>query len=128
MPPMGDSPDPVQRARLKEIRNGTLVLATPEDPTLQQTLAAGSGAMTQAPPAAERARYVLLGRLGAGAMGEVHVAKDVELLRKVAFKRMLPEAARSPQIAARFFSEVQVTSQLDHPNVVPIYGLEVSGD
>jgi serine/threonine-protein kinase len=128
MPPMGDSPDPVHRAKLKEIKNGTLVLAEPDDPTLQQTMAAGSGAMTPASPSTDRARYVLLGRLGAGAMGEVHVARDIALLRKVAFKRMLPEAARSPQIAARFFSEVQVTSQLDHPNVVPIYGLEVSGD
>jgi serine/threonine-protein kinase len=127
---MADAPDPVQRTRLLEVRrNGTLIFAGPAERTLMPATIGPKDAVAPLPVierGAERARYVLLGRLGAGAMGEVHVARDVDLLRKVAFKRMLPEAAGSPQITARFFSEVQVTSQLDHPNVVPIYGLEVS--
>ncbi len=86
--------------------------------------------MTAATPPTEpdRPRYALLGCLGKGAMGEVHVARDEDLLRKVAYKRMVPEVAQSRSLAARFFSEIQVTAQLDHPNIVPIYGLEVAND
>jgi serine/threonine-protein kinase len=61
-------------------------------------------------------------------MGEVHVARDEDLLRKVAYKKMVAEVAHSRELAARFFSEIQVTAQLDHPNIVPIYGLEVASD
>jgi len=72
-------------------------------------------------------RYAVLGMLGKGSMGEVLVAKDVDLRRKVAYKRMLPRADGA-KLASRFLEEIQVTAQLDHPNVVPIYGLEVGGD
>jgi serine/threonine-protein kinase len=75
-----------------------------------------------------RSRYSLLGLLGKGAMGEVHVARDEDLLRKVAYKHMVPGMAGSRALAARFFSEIQVTAQLDHPNIVPIYGLEVTAE
>src|SRR5262249_39942681 len=79
-------------------------------------------ARTPQPPGT---RYSLLSCLGKGAMGEVHVARDEDLLRKVAYKRMVPEVAQSRALAERFFSEIQVTAQLDHPNIVPIYGLEI---
>ncbi len=72
--------------------------------------------------------YTMLGRIGGGAMGEVLIARDVELLRKVAFKRMLPGLAGRPIMMARFFHEAQVTAQLDHPNIVPIYEVEVADD
>ncbi len=71
-------------------------------------------------------RYRFLGAVGAGGMGEVLVAADEALQRKVAFKRMLPDAMGSVDAVARFFQEAQVTAQLDHPNVVPIYSLETS--
>jgi eukaryotic-like serine/threonine-protein kinase len=74
------------------------------------------------------ARYTFLGQLGKGAMGEVHIARDVDLHRKVAFKRMIPKFSKSPKLVSRFFSEVQVTSQLDHPNILPVYGIEVAPD
>lgn len=72
--------------------------------------------------------YLLLGHIGSGAMGEVLVARDNRLLRKVAYKRMLPQLGDKPALASRFFSEVQITAQLDHPNIVPIYELEVASD
>ena len=46
-------------------------------------------------------------------MGEVHLARDEDLLRQVALKRMVPEVAQSRDLAARFLSEVQVTAQLE---------------
>lgn len=71
-------------------------------------------------------RYVVVGHAGSGGMGTVHVAKDLDLLRRVALKEMAPDAAASLDARARFIREVQVTAQLDHPHVVPVYGLEVT--
>lgn len=68
--------------------------------------------------------YRLLGLLGKGAMGEVHIARDTELNRNVAVKLMDPGLANDPVLRRRFLTEVQVTAQLDHPAVVPVYGIE----
>ena len=118
----------VEIAKLLGVRkNGTLVLAGPADATVLAGAAAAPAPET-ANPDEPAVRYQILGRLGSGAMGEVHIARDVELRRKVALKRMAPDMARSQSLAARFFGEAQVTAQLDHPNIVPIYGLEVAPD
>ena len=74
-------------------------------------------------PAAE-SRHELLGLLGKGAMGEVHVGRDKALHRNVAVKRMDPRLLKNPEQAKRFYQEVQITAQLDHPSIVPIYALE----
>ena len=66
--------------------------------------------------------------MGKGAMGEVHLAKHLSLRRKVAYKFMVSEAAKSKELTGRFFSEAQITAQLEHPNIVPVYGLEVRSD
>jgi serine/threonine-protein kinase len=74
-------------------------------------------------------RYQMQRRIGQGAMGEVFAAKDAFLRRRVAFKRMNPQVAKSPDLATRFLNEAQVTAQLEHPNIIPIYGLEsIAGD
>jgi serine/threonine-protein kinase len=70
-------------------------------------------------------RYALLGVIGEGGMGQVHVAKDLTLRRKVALKRLKKEAVELRAIAERFVNEAQITAQLDHPNIVPVYSLEV---
>jgi hypothetical protein len=63
--------------------------------------------------------FALLGELGRGAQGVVHVARDLVLGRKVAYKvsRRPPEHGD----ARRFVTEVQIVAQLDHPNIVPIH-------
>jgi serine/threonine-protein kinase len=61
-------------------------------------------------------------------MGEVYIAFDPSLRRRVAFKRLLSEHHQNPNLSARFLTEVQVTSQLDHPNVVPVNGFELATD
>jgi serine/threonine-protein kinase len=70
------------------------------------------------------ARFAFLGKLAAGAMGEIHIARDKELQRKVAVKRMTDKVKRSNKLSSRFYTEAQVTAQLDHPNIVPVYSLE----
>ncbi|NCG17808.1 MAG: protein kinase [Rhodobacterales bacterium] len=76
------------------------------------------------PPVGEEGRYNFIGSVGEGAMGKVHLAEDTRLNRKVAFKAMSDEIAKEKTLASKFTSEAQITAQLDHPNIVPIYNLE----
>ncbi|HEY9843340.1 MAG TPA: serine/threonine protein kinase [Candidatus Obscuribacterales bacterium] len=75
----------------------------------------------------DSSRYDLILQVGAGAMGEVYLAQDTDLLRKVAYKRLLSGARINSEVIGRFLREVQITAQLEHPNVVPVYNLEKSG-
>jgi serine/threonine-protein kinase len=58
-----------------------------------------------------------------GGLGEVFLARDEELSRDVAFKRIRPELGDAPELRRRFVREAEITSQLQHPGVVPVYGL-----
>jgi eukaryotic-like serine/threonine-protein kinase len=50
-------------------------------------------------------------------MGEVYRARDTRLGRSVAIKVLAADAARSPELRARFEREARTISQLQHPNV-----------
>ncbi len=79
-----------------------------------------------APAVPPNVRYVREMVAGQGGMGTVHVARDLELLRRVALKELSLEVAHDRSARSRFVREVQVTAQLDHPHIVPVYGLEVA--
>ncbi|MFZ6183707.1 protein kinase domain-containing protein [Nannocystis pusilla] len=67
-------------------------------------------------------RLELLTRIGAGGMGEVYVAHDRELGRKVAVKLVRPDVdAERSDASARIIREAQAMARLTHPNVVRIY-------
>lgn len=68
--------------------------------------------------------YQFLDRVGEGAMGEVHLVAEQRLLRQVALKTLRPTYMKDPIALGRFLNEVQITAQLDHPNIVPIYCLD----
>jgi serine/threonine protein kinase len=87
--------------------------------------AAGGGSPATT-AAVANVRYVLETLAGRGGMGTVHVARDVELLRRVALKELSLEVAHDKSARSRFVREVQVTAQLDHPHIVPVYSLEVA--
>ncbi len=72
-------------------------------------------------------RYVDMESIGKGGMGEVLLAKDTQLRRKVAIK-VLKEEVASPEILSLFVREAQVSAQLDHPNIVPIYTVKQPGE
>ncbi len=72
--------------------------------------------------------YALLGRLGEGSTALVYAAKDHDLKRKVAYKQLVGRYADDETVRQRFLAEVQITAQLDHPSIVPVYGLEVAPD
>lgn len=86
--------------------------------------------MTGQMPSRQGSAYQLLKQVGAGAMGSVHLAKDRLLRRTVAFKQLLEIDGKTPDsgVSLRFLGEAQITSQLDHPHVIPIYGLETRED
>lgn len=65
--------------------------------------------------------YRVLSRIGAGGIGEVWLAKDLRLGRKVALKLLLPISAADPQQILRFEREARAASSLNHPNIVTIY-------
>jgi len=70
--------------------------------------------------------YVVLQQLGSGGMGEVYVAEDTKLDRRVALKVLRPEVAESPDRRARFQREAKATAALNHPNIVHLYSVEES--
>ncbi len=68
--------------------------------------------------------YRIISHLGKGGMGEVYLADDTTLDRRVALK-FLPEAfTNDPERMARFEREAKLLASLNHPNIAGIYGLE----
>jgi eukaryotic-like serine/threonine-protein kinase len=66
--------------------------------------------------------------LGRGGMGRIHPATDRNLLRRVALKRLDKELACEPMYRDGFIAEAQMTGQLEHPNILPVYELAVSSE
>jgi serine/threonine-protein kinase len=71
----------------------------------------------------QRHRFEELGLLGEGGMGEVVLAQDHDIERKVAMKR-LPENADLGRVL-RFVEEIRTVGQLEHPNIVPVHDVGV---
>jgi serine/threonine-protein kinase len=73
------------------------------------------------------ARYQILGKLGAGAFGEVYRARDGVLGREVAIKRIRLDAFAEPgqleEVNKRFLREAQVAAQLRHPGIVTTHDI-----
>jgi eukaryotic-like serine/threonine-protein kinase len=79
-------------------------------------------------PSSFEERYPLTARIGEGGMGDVHLAQDRILGRDVAVKVLRQGKHPDRLVLQRFLRETQVTAQLSHPNVIPCYGLESTGD
>lgn len=71
----------------------------------------------------EDLRYAVLRPHAAGGLGQVSVARDAELNREVALKELLDLHADDQNSRSRFLQEAEITGGLEHPGVVPIYGL-----
>ena len=68
--------------------------------------------------------FKILDRLGTGGMGNVYLAEDTQLGRKVALKFLSGKLADNPWAKRQFVKEAQAVAMLDHPNICPVYGFD----
>lgn len=80
-----------------------------------------SGAMPA--PTEVPERYQLLGEIARGGMGTILKGRDIDLGRDIAVKVLLEEHAGKPELLHRFVEEAQISGQLQHPGIVPVYEL-----
>jgi eukaryotic-like serine/threonine-protein kinase len=79
--------------------------------------------MTHA-PGTRLGHYQIVGKIGAGGMGEVYRAHDSKLGRDVALKVLPPEMTSDPDRLERFQREARALAALDHPGIVTVYSVE----
>ncbi|HEX8202723.1 MAG TPA: serine/threonine-protein kinase, partial [Isosphaeraceae bacterium] len=73
-------------------------------------------------------RFRVLGPHAQGGLGVVYLALDTELNRQVALKEIRGEQAGHAESRARFLAEAEITGGLEHPGIVPVYGLGQHAD
>jgi serine/threonine-protein kinase len=99
------------------------------DAELRATLAALSARTPQSersrtsPVSEDGSRFKRLRPHARGGLGEVFVAEDTQLHREVALKEIQARHADDPVSRGRFLLEAEVTGGLEHPGIVPVYGL-----
>ena len=101
-------------------------LATPADTPVDETMAYPTHDLEplRLDQAADNShRYYVLRPHARGGLGEVSVALDKELRREVALKEMHAKYAEDDRWRSRFLREAEITGRLEHPGVVPIYGV-----
>jgi serine/threonine-protein kinase len=74
-------------------------------------------------PTSSGLRFRILRPHAKGGLGQVFVARDEELHREVALKEIQDRHADQPESRTRFLLEAEVTGALEHPGIVPVYGL-----
>ena len=66
-------------------------------------------------------RYEIRAKIGEGGMGEVYLAEDTKLHRKVAIKFLAADSVANEQANQRLLREAQTAAKLDHPNICPVH-------
>ena len=84
--------------------------------------------MTLGTATSDGQRFRVLRPHARGGLGAVFVALDNELHREVALKQILDHHADDPVSRQRFLVEAEITGGLEHPGIVPVYGLGTYGD
>jgi serine/threonine protein kinase len=114
--------------------------AVPQEPSTGDVVSLGStgdeppapsGADNRAPGApglASGERFTILRLHAQGGMGQVSLARDEKLKRPVALKEIRPDRRDNASLRQRFLTEAEITGQLEHPGIVPIYDLDQDAD
>lgn len=79
-------------------------------------------------PTSSGKRFKVLRAHAKGGLGQVYVALDSELNREVALKEIQAEHADNPANRSRFVLEAEITGGLEHPGIVPVYGIGTYAD
>jgi len=95
--------------------------------SLSDSLAASGGLGSRTDPV-QSVRYHILREHAKGGLGKVFVAEDLELHREVAFKEIQKKFADDRETQIRFLREAKITGGLEHPGIVPVYGLGTYAD
>src|SRR5438477_12908261 len=74
-------------------------------------------------PETSLGHYRIVTKIGAGGMGEVYLAEDTRLDRKVAIKVLPADFAKDEDRLRRFEQEAKATSALNHPNILTVYDI-----
>lgn len=74
-------------------------------------------------PTSSAPRFRVVRPHAKGGIGEIFIAEDHELSREVALKELQLCQAYNPDSRARFLLEAEITGRLEHPGIVPVYGL-----
>ncbi|MBN1911407.1 MAG: SUMF1/EgtB/PvdO family nonheme iron enzyme [Pirellulales bacterium] len=103
-------------------------MATAKTQTAAPDDAAPIGGKTNSASTGNHGPYVLVRPLDAGGMGRVSLARDEALKRDVAIKELLNPASANDVTWRRFVEEAEITGQLEHPGVVPVYAMGTDRD
>ncbi len=103
-------------AQVARSKKGPATDAEDDDPERTGTFSVGSAT-------SDGLRFRVLRPHARGGLGAVFVALDAELHREVALKQILDKHADDPVSRQRFVAEAEITGGLEHPGVVPVYGL-----
>src|SRR6476660_5774199 len=76
------------------------------------------------PSGTKLGRYEIRSKIGAGGMGEVYLAQDTKLGRKIALKILPTNVAAQPDRMKRFVHEAKAASALNHPNIITIHEID----
>ena len=79
-------------------------------------------------PGADAHRFHIIRKHAEGGLGIVYVANDRQLRREVALKQIRPDRADEGIYRLKFSQEAEITGQLEHPGIVPIYALGTDED
>jgi serine/threonine-protein kinase len=87
----------------------------------------GAVSRTREAKPAPKQRIADRGELARGGMGVIRKVFDTRIERHAALKVIDPQLATHPDALGRFLDEARITGQLDHPNIVPVYDVDVDG-
>jgi len=117
------SPNPSVRQELEQVADADvhaslvhIPVAAADDPFATRSHSVGI-------PTSSGLRFRILRPHAKGGLGQVYVAHEEELHREVALKEIQERHADHPESRTRFLLEAEITGGLEHPGIVPVYGL-----
>jgi eukaryotic-like serine/threonine-protein kinase len=120
---VGTIKDALQQIDDPGLQASLRTMPTVEAPDPYVTVAQSVGAATSS-----GSRFRIVRPHARGGLGEVFVAQDEELHREVAVKQIQMRHADEPESRIRFVQEAEITGGLEHPGIVPVYGLGTYAD